>query len=50
MPSFFSLHYINENEKDERRYMNKRLFFTFNKRVENNRLRGSKLNFRAKKA
>lgn len=29
--------------------MNKRLFFTFDKKVENNRLRGLKINFQAKK-
>lgn len=30
--------------------MNKRLFFTFDKKVENNRLRGLKINFQAKKS
>lgn len=30
--------------------MNKRLFFTFDKKVENKRLRGLKINFQAKKA
>jgi hypothetical protein len=40
---------MNENEKDERRYMNKRLFFTFDKKVENNQLMPVSINFRAKK-